>query len=110
MFRLRALLGNLLKQWISLLIKFSLSHNKIVLQIIIYRITVYTISSYLTLPFFFFNTFFRTFRIMGVLTKSSINFDRNHQSQCNFTTLFQNDVSYHEANLNIFGRFICNYS
>ena len=52
------------------------------------------------------NTFFQTFRIMGVLTKSSINFDRNHRSQRTFTTLFQNDVSYHAANFNIFGRFI----
>ena len=43
---------------------------------------------------------------MGVLTKSSIKFDRNHQSQWNFTTLFQNNVSYHAANLNFFGRFV----
>ena len=26
-------------------------------------------------------TFFKTFRIMGVLTKNSINFDRKHRSQ-----------------------------
>ena len=50
-----------------------------------------------------FNTYFLIFRIMGVLTKSSINIDRNRRSQKNFTTLFQNDVSYHVSNLNIFG-------
>ena len=43
---------------------------------------------------------------MGVLTKSSINIDRNRRSQQNFTTLFQNDVSYHVLNLNNFGRFV----
>ena len=39
---------------------------------------------------------------MGVLTKSSINFDRNHRSH----TLFKNNVSYHASNLIIFGRFV----
>ena len=53
-----------------------------------------------------FNMYFQIFRIMGVLTKSSINIDRNRRSQYNFTTLFQNDVSYHVSNLNIFNRFV----
>ena len=43
---------------------------------------------------------------MGVLTKSSINIDRNRRSQLNFTTSFQDDVSYHVLNLIIFGRFV----
>ena len=53
-----------------------------------------------------FNTFFQTFRFMNVLTKSSIDFDRNHRSQWNFTTLFHNNVSYRAMNLNIFGCFV----
>ena len=43
---------------------------------------------------------------MGVLTKSSINIDRNRRSQSNLATLFQYDVSYHVLNVNIFGRFV----
>ena len=56
-FSLLALLGNLLKQWISIFVSellmlhvFSLSHDKIVLQIIF--ITLCTNSPYLTLPLF----------------------------------------------------------
>ena len=43
---------------------------------------------------------------MGVLTQSSINFDRTHRSHGKFNTLFSNDVSYKAANLNIFGPFV----
>ena len=57
-----------------------------------------------------FNTFFQTFRLMGVLTKRSMNFDRNHRSKAEEVYYIkgadQNDVSYHAANLNIFGRFV----